>query len=515
MLAFILLFLSTCHGFATHNLSGLIYAEMRFKRNIRERLIKITINDEGSHMDRNNFISDKAVTIDRTCLSIGIISLILILNMLILASPLRAESANEFEEEVFILPTETVTIGDLVQYAYQNNPSITEAREDWKASIEEYRVAEGYPDPQLKFSYFIEPIETRLGPQDWNATLSQKIPFPGRLTRAGEVAMADAEISRLQFDKAIRDVIVAIRESYFELYYIRNAKTIVDKNVELLDHMRKISETEYGQDKAILLDVVKAQSQVGQLKYDALLLDELENTEITNLNGLLNRLPDDPIGIFVVKEYTPILFPLNEIYKMAEVYQQEIQMAVVNIKKAEANASLARYKNYPDFNLGVFYAGIGDPDVANPPSDSGRDALGIQAGISIPLWVGKNKSRVNKALAQKRKAKATKTRRVNETQTKIRANYFRLNNANRLIKLYRDELIPQAARSIELAETWFQEGESSFSDFIEAQSVWYNFQLTFVRAKADYGKYLARMERLVGRSLTEPDSASIEPSGKE
>ncbi len=90
-----------------------------------------------------------------------------------------------------------------------------------------------------------------------------------------------------------------------------------------------------------------------------------------------------------------------------------------------------------------------------------------------------------------------------------------MNNADRLIKLYRDELIPQAARSIELAETWFQEGESSFSDFIEAQSVWYNFQLTFVRAKADYGKYLARMERLVGRSLTERDSASIEHSGKE
>ena len=190
-------------------------------------------------------------------------------------------------------------------------------------------------------------------------------------------------------------------------------------------------------------------------------------------------------------------------------------MAAVGIKKAEANASLARYKNYPDFNLGLFYAGIGDPDVANPPSDAGRDALGIQAGISIPLWAGKNKSRVNKALAQKRKATATKVRRINETHTKIRANYFRLRNSDRLIRLYGEELIPQAARSIQLAETWVQEGESSFSDFIEAQSVWYNFQLTFVRAKADYGKYLARIERLVGRSLTEYVNVSPEAYGKE
>ena len=471
--------------------------------------------DEGFSMNTNTPSQGNVIALDKADILRGAIFLVIILFMFVTISPLRAESQFDIEEEKFFLPQESVTIGDLVQYAYQNNPSIVEAREDWKASIEQYRVTEGYPDPKLNFTYFIDPIETRLGPQDWNATLSQKIPFPGRLSRAGEVAMADAEIARLQFDKAIRDVIVATRESFYELYYIRKAKIIIEKNEDLLDHMRKVSETEYAQNRALLLDVVKDQSQIAQLKFDALLMDDLEITEITNLNGLLNRLPDDPIGTIVVDEYSPIVFSLDEIYKMAEEYQQEILMAAVGIKKAEANASLARYKNYPDFNLGVFYAGIGDPDVANPPSDAGRDALGIQAGITIPLWAGKNKSRVNKALAQKRKATATKVRRINETHTKIRANYFRLRNSDRLIRLYGEELIPQAARSIQLAETWVQEGESSFSDFIEAQSVWYNFQLTFVRAKADYGKYLARIERLVGRSLTEYVNVSPEAYGKE
>ena len=59
-----------------------------------------------------------------------------------------------------------------------------------------------------------------------------------------------------------------------------------------------------------------------------------------------------------------------------------------------------------------------------------------------------------------------------------------------------------------LAETGFQEGESSFSDFIETQSVWYNFQLALARARADYGKYLARLERLAGQSLSGSDHAA-------
>ena len=461
-------------------------------------------------MDTSKLTDVKATVLSRNSIFYCLLYIGFMLSLLLSASPLKAEATNEIEEEPFVLPTESVTIGDLVQYAYENNPSITEARENWKASIEELRVTEGYPDPQLKFNYFIDPIETRLGPQDWNATLTQRIPFPGRLSNAGEVASADSEIAKLQFDKSIRDVIVSIRESYYELYYIRNAKAIVNKNEELLNHMLKVSETEYAQNKAILLDVVKAQSQIAQLKYDALLLDDLEITEITKLNGLLNRFPDDPIGALVVNEPKPIIFSLNEIYEMAKEHQQEINMAKVGVKRAEANASYARKKNYPDFSIGIFYAGIGEPDVENPPEDAGRDALGIQAGITIPLWGGRNKSRVNKALANKRKSEASHKRLINETQTKIRANYFKLNNADRLIKLYGEEMIPQSERSMEMAETWYREGETSFSDFIEAQSVWYNFHLTFIRAKADYGKYLAKIERLVGRSLTHEESSSIE-----
>jgi hypothetical protein len=68
---------------------------------------------------------------------------------------------------------------------------------------------------------------------------------------------------------------------------------------------------------------------------------------------------------------------------------------------------------------------------------------------------------------------------------------------------------------MEIAETWFREKQSAFSEFIEAQAVWYNFELALARAHADYGKYLARLERLVGHSITASESASAQDSGKE
>jgi len=409
-------------------------------------------------------------------------------------------------------PAESVQLADLIEHAYAHNPSIKKAREMWRATVENYRVATGYPDPQLMVTWFPEPIETRLGPQDWNAQLSQMIPFPGKLSKAGELVAADARIARLKLDKTVKETLLAVQESYYELWYIRQAKAITQHNSDLLDHIRKLAETAHADDRATLTDVVKAQSQSGQLQYDALLLEELEQTEITRLNGLLNQAPDAAMGRLAAPVLNTFDVDIESLYRLAEANQEDILMAQVGVEKGDTRVSLARFQNLPDFKVGFFYAGIGDPDVPVPPEDAGRDAIGLQAGISIPLWFGKNNSRVDKAMAEKSRARAEKQLRINTVQTRIRTLYFKARNAQRVVHLYESNLVPQAARSMAVAEVWYREGESSFTDFIETQSVWYNFQLALARVKADYGISLARLERMVGKPLTDTDAA---PAGKE
>ncbi|MDX9788731.1 MAG: TolC family protein [Desulfobacterales bacterium] len=396
-------------------------------------------------------------------------------------------------------------VDDLMMVAISQNPEIQSAREKWRAVVETYRIETAYPDPQLMVTYFPDPIETRIGPQDWNAALSQGIPFPGKLSKMGDMVEAEARMARLTLDKTVRDVVVSVRESFYELLYIQKARDVAEQQIKLLDHLRKIAETAYAADRAAFIDVVKTQSQAGQLRYDVLLLTDLEETEIAKLNSLLNRPPDAEIGPLESIALQPVAVTLAEIYRLAEKNQEEIRMMEAQIQKADAGLSLARYQYLPNFKVGLFYAGIGDPDVMAPPRDAGDDALGVQFGVTIPLWPGKNKGRVEKAKAELAASQAAKSARINDSFAHIRATYFRLQNAARIIGLYEKDLLPQAAKSMSLAETWFQEGESSFSDFVETQSVWYNFQLALVRAQADYGKYLARLERLAGQSLTGAD----------
>jgi outer membrane protein TolC len=396
-----------------------------------------------------------------------------------------------------------VTLNRLIDYAIKSNTKIVESREAWKATIENRRIATGLPDPQLMFTYFPSPIETRLGPQDWNASLSQAIPYPGKLMKAGNIVDKDSEVARLNLDKSIRDTATKVKVAFYELSYIRNAQKVAAENIKLIEHLRKVGETVYSEDQATLIDIVKAQSQEGQLQYDILLLNELELTEVTNLNSLLNRRPQATIGELVLPAAQPPVYTLSELYDLAKLNQEEIKMMDALVNKAEIKVNLATDQRLPDFKVGVFYAGIGSPDVAQPPKGAGDDAFGVQFGLSVPIWFGKNSSRVSQALAEKARAVAAKRSQINDTHSNIHSIYFKLQNALRLITLYRENLLPQAASSMKMAETLFREKQTGFSDFIEAQSTWYNFKLAVARANADYGKYLARLERLIGHRITE------------
>ncbi|NWF55517.1 MAG: TolC family protein [Syntrophaceae bacterium] len=385
-------------------------------------------------------------------------------------------------------------MSDLFTYAYKTNPLIQSARHAWKGTIERYRVETAYPDPEIGLTAYPKPFMT-----SYEVMVSQMIPFPGKLSRLGEVAKAEIDTARLGLDKALRDTLVGIRESYYELFYIREAKKVVALNRDILEHIRKVGETAYAQDRAQYFDVVKAQSQAAQLQYDAILLEELEETEKAQLNSLLNRPPGSEIRLLEAEPLPSLIYQLEEIYELARKHREEIRLVESEIHKARAKQGVAKYESLPNFKLGASYE-KGNPD--NVPPEF-RDTLGIQIGLTIPLWFNKNKGRKEEARAEERKALAMKTAQINETHALIRNAYFRLKNSERLIQLYRDQLLPQAARSMEIAEMWFREKQGSFSDFIETESVFYNFQLSLARAKADYGRNLTQLESLSGVSLTQ------------
>lgn len=390
------------------------------------------------------------------------------------------------------------TLPDLLAYAYETNPSVTASRKSWQAFIENYRIGTTYADPRLAATFFPEPIETRLGPQDWNLTLSQAIPFPGTLTQKGKVLAADVAISRLKTDKTVKMLVRDLSTAVYELGYVQQAITVAKANLALSRSLVEMGQKGYALDQSQLYDVSKARAQTAQILYDIHLLEELAATERARINTLLNREPDAPLGQIVAPELRQAVYSLTEIYRLCTAHQEDIRMADVKFDQATEAVRLTTFETLPSFNLGLFYAGIGQPDVANPPSDAGDDALGVQLGLNLPLWFGKNKSRKARALALKEQARADRDATANRIKAEISRLWFKLENARRLAALYENEMLPQALDQARTAQTWVEQDQGRLSDFLEIQATAYNFQLSLARARADYGQTLVKLEQLAG-----------------
>ena len=435
-------------------------------------------------------------------LTVVVISIVLVLNVPVLREARgEAQTAPTPEHtDLATLFTETLELPILIQVAVARSPKVKAAKARWQATIEQYPQVTALPDPMFMYGYYMRSVETRVGPQRHRVSFSQTFPYPGTLDAAGEVIKKAIEIQRVKHEQVIRDLIVELKLSYHELAYLQRAVELTRQNHELVASILTIATARYAEGEAALNDVLKAQSQLAQLEYDLILLEELQRVEHASITGTLS-IPSTPaLGTTVPVPYQPLDVGLADIEKQALSKRQELRIVGLSIEKAGEGIALAELQTKPMFKLDLMTIETGEalmPDTLG----SGKNPFTIGFGVTIPWSSLKNSSKVREAQQNHEVLKADKHSLEDTTRVALRKVYFRLENARRLVELYETTLIPQAGAAIEVAETWHQERPKSITGFLETQSVWLNFNLARLRAIADYQQNLARLEQLVGGKI--------------
>jgi outer membrane protein TolC len=402
-------------------------------------------------------------------------------------------------------PKAHLDLAELIRAAARQNPRLGAARNRWLAARARPTQASALPDPMLTYTEMLEPIQTRVGPLERTVQLTQPIPFPGKLSAAGAIASEQARVKELEYHIALRDVVAEIKVSYAELVYLHRAIAIVEQNQRLASLLAEKAAAAYAKqdgeekDTLTLFDTLKAQSSLAQLAYDKITLEELLAAEGVKLNSLLSRRPEWAVGVPRPLAFHPLAASQEDLFRIARARRQEIQAAVHKIRGAQHGERLARLSQVPDFSVGVQYSFIGD--AAGPVAGTGDDAVGLHFGITLPIWGHKNRARMEEARHLARAACYERTAATDDVMARISKVYFRLQNAERLVRLYDHSLIPQAEQALRVAEQWHDTGRDTYGRLLEARMVWLNFQLASQRALVDYEQMVARLEQLVGISL--------------
>ncbi len=409
----------------------------------------------------------------------------------------RAENAEAAQGQIDPGPTDT-TLADYLRFALARNPEIEAARQEWKAALERVPQARTLPDPELGYGYFLQEVETRVGPQRQRLSLTQGFPWFGTLGLRAETAAAGALGAYERYHGVLlataRDVIAA----YADYYELGASLGVTRENMDLLAGWERILRARYTAGRANHSDLNRVQVELGKLEDRVTTLERQREPRMARLRSLMNL----PAGI--VLPWPGSLPAMDELPQREELTallnaNPEFKALEAMVEKETRGIDLARKSYFPRFTLGLDWIQT-DPRDVPEMKDNGKDPLVARIGVRVPLWFAGNAAEVREAKARRQAAASRAEGWRRRLESDLESLLFRYDDARRKISLYRDSMIPKGEQSLRAAYTAYEAGENDFLGVLDAERILLEFSLLLERARADETIARAAVLALVGRT---------------
>ena len=182
----------------------------------------------------------------------------------------------------------------------------------------------------------------------------------------------------------------------------------------------------------------------------------------------------------------------QELQALALTHHPELSQLNARISAGESRITLAEKAFLPDFQVGMGYNSLWD--------DADKRPI-LAVSINIPLDRGKRRSILNQARAETRRAEWLLIERRAELLADLAQARAEVIEAQSSVVLYQDKLIPLAEEYLESAIADYQSGAGGFLNVITAEQRKLSTDLAHARARADYVRRLAELERWTGASI--------------
>lgn len=385
--------------------------------------------------------------------------------------------------------------------AAENNPELKAQYNEYLSALEKVTQIGTLPDPQASFGYFISPAETRVGAQKARISLSQMFPWFGTLDAQKE---ATANMARMEFEQfqAIKNQLYfKLKGLWYRLYRLEQEISINKENLEILHSLEELALTKYESGQGSLVDVLRAQMQIRDLKNEIALLSDQKRPLVANFNLLLNRQADQ--GIYIPSEVN--LKTIDDLDRVDSLKKNpQVKQLLAKQKALNNQLEAARLQGYPSLGIGADYVMVdkrtdmGVPETGLP--DNGKDIFMPMISVRIPLYRSKYSAMKNEMNYALEAAKQETTSLENELIVAYEDNIKDYKDAQRRILLNKEQ-IEQAEQALNILTSSFTSAGKDFEELLRMQQSIIKYRLELIKAKADLNIAVASIDYLLAKEL--------------
>jgi cobalt-zinc-cadmium efflux system outer membrane protein len=391
-------------------------------------------------------------------------------------------------------------LNQYLEKAAKNNPALKALFNEYQASLEVISQVGTLPDPQVTFGYFIQPVETRYGPQEARFSVSQMFPWFGTLNAKENVAIQSAKAKYEAFEEAKSKLYYEVKSAYFDLYVTVKAIQITQENLEILESFHRLAmiKTEAGMVSAV--DGLRAEMEQADLENQLALLNDTWYLQTVKFNNLLNV--DNASAIILPDTLWNNSFMLSKTALQDSILKGNYQLSKFDFQSEalKYKEQVAKKSGSPSFNIGLDYIAIGDTDNSMVSSGlSGKDAIMFpKMGITIPLYRVKYKAMVQEVVYLQQANNEQKTDKENMLETVFENAYKEYSDADRRIELLNKQ-INYALQALRILESEYTAGKTGFEEMLRMERKVLKYNLELEKARADKQSAISFIDYLMGK----------------
>lgn len=387
----------------------------------------------------------------------------------------------------------------LLEEAARNNPDILAMRRAWQAAAQVPSQVSTPPDPQvtvqhlsvgspLPFSGFSNSDFAYIG-----IGISQDLPYPGKLKLKSESAERDAAVIRQRLDSVTRSILQQVKEGYFQLAYIQENLSVLDRDSQLLEQIEKITEARYRVGQGTQQDVLKAQLEKTKLLRETTQSRADLETQQAVLRKLLNRAQDSAEITAEPLVETPLGYPVDGLLAKVRTENPDVAGQQEMINRQSLQVEMARKDRYPDFSVQYMW---------QHTAEQFRDYYMLTFSARIPIYHGRKLDpEMTQAVEELNRSKREYESQVQAAYFDVRNQYIAAQTASQMLKIYREGLIPQALATYQSGLAAYQTGTLDFESLLTSFMDVLNFDQEYWKALLTHETALARIQQLTGVPL--------------
>ena len=397
--------------------------------------------------------------------------------------------------------TNKYNLDDLIHFAKESSPSLAAVKFQIKADESRIKINSNLPDPLISFGVANLPINSFSFTQEPMTgkmiSVTQAIPFPGKLSTIEELNEFDKTISTNQYRENENNISLLMKRLYFQLYYSQKEYEVIQNKKELFSALAEVLNSRSQNSLASQKDVIMNDYQISVAEDKLIAINSDQQNILSNISVLTEKeIKISEIDFSEINQLEKL-----DLTNLSLEANPSINKLKSMINKSAKKIELTDYNYYPDFKFTVQY---NQRDIISKTNTNLNDFISFIVGFNLPINFG---GRIDAATEESEYTQKYFEQNENavrqDLSIKLQTAEENYKSLKKRLALINNELIEKAELNYKTTLSAYQTDKASFNDVVASINFLFDEKLKRDKIITELNKTISEIIYLTGYEFKE------------